>query len=222
MNCWICGANNITGEHLVKLTDLKSVFKNVSTHKPVFKKGNNRSWKIQSLDSKFFKSKTICAACNNATSKPFDKAWEKISKYLSDNTKHLKVNGRVKLSNVFPGEVNKSLVLIQLYFVKIFGCRIAEAGKNDCLAEFSQSIRNTTENLNVFLCIGWWEPKYKNTGISEIKSVNVNGKIHMLYWYYIVNDIVVYIAYVKNGVNPTRGCWLPHNAGKVISFSQEA
>jgi hypothetical protein len=118
MECWICGQEGTTGEHLLKASDLKSEFGSASQSDPLFlHTKDQRNQKINSIKkSRLVKSKAlICSNCNNARTAPHDKAWEKLSKYLR-NIKDLKAGKILKLNNVFPGSISTQMLNVHLYF----------------------------------------------------------------------------------------------------------
>lgn len=84
MKCWICGQEGNTGEHLIKESDLRSYFGDISQKCPIFfHTKDKRNIPVGSLKSKRFKSDAlICNRCNSALTQPYDRAWETLSIYL--------------------------------------------------------------------------------------------------------------------------------------------
>lgn len=84
MKCWICGNEANSGEHILKASDLSSIFGPVTTHAPLYKHtAKQKNQLIQGIKSDQLKSKArLCARCNNERTKPHDKAWEHLSAYL--------------------------------------------------------------------------------------------------------------------------------------------
>ena len=221
MSCWICGNDGTTGEHLIKASDLKYYFGNVTTKDPVYFNKDERSWVMQSINSKFVKSDAkICNSCNSDKSQPFDKDWELLSKYIHDNFNQLASNKKIKLSNVFPGRKTEAMLNVHLYFCKLFGCRLAAETTPLKLEPFREAITNTTACDNLFIEIGRWDPKNRTAGISSIQAIEESGKPIVVWWFYIVGNVAVYISFcfkpeIKKLI---KNCWHPNSIGKYVSF----
>lgn len=87
IKCWICGKEGDSGEHMIKASDLKLYFPDVSQKKPLYlHSAKRRNKEIGSIRSSHLKSNALlCKKCNNELTQPYDKAWEKLSKYLYRN-----------------------------------------------------------------------------------------------------------------------------------------
>ena len=87
MKCWICGNEGDSGEHLVKASDIRNYFGNISIDSPVYTHNDyKRNIPIRSIKSNRFKSKAlICKYCNNTRTQPHDRAWESLSNYILHN-----------------------------------------------------------------------------------------------------------------------------------------
>ena len=128
MKCWICGNEASTGEHKTKASDLRALYDGVSQKNPLYLHTDQRkNQKVGSIKSEKFKfASLICPNCNNARTAPHDKAWEKLSKYLREKKPAIKKADPITLEKVFPGTVSTSMLNVHLFFVKLFGCAIAE------------------------------------------------------------------------------------------------
>ncbi len=224
MYCWICGEEGTTGEHLVKASDLKSYFGNVTTEDPVFFNKDSRSWTMQSTNSKFVKSDAkICNSCNSNVTQPFDKDWEILSKYLQDNIKQLNSNKKIKLSNVFPGRKSEAMLNVHLYFCKLFGCRLASEDTPLDIEPFKDSINSVSSYDNLYIELGSWEPKNKNAGITSIQAIEEAGEPVVVWWFYIVGKVAVYVSFcAKPEIKKLiKNCWHPDSLGKYVSFCRQ-
>jgi hypothetical protein len=87
--CWICNKEDkLTGEHVIKRSDIKSVF---GDKRALFLHNDKRrNIKIQSIDSNKIKSPVICNECNSARTKPHDDAWKQLSETLRAKTPVIK------------------------------------------------------------------------------------------------------------------------------------
>ncbi len=154
MVCWICGDVATTGEHRIKYSDLKYLYPYITQKTPLFHRrdGEKQKHNIGSLKSNHLKfDALLCAKCNNERTQPYDKAWEELSNYLRENWDDiLKVN-KVYLLNIFPKNTIINMVDVQLFFVKIFGCKIKESDAPINLVPFSESLLDNSENHDVYI-----------------------------------------------------------------------
>jgi hypothetical protein len=221
MECWICGQNGTTKEHLLKASDLKSEFGSVSQKSPLFyyAEGQN-SQKINSIKkSSLVKSKAlICSHCNNARTAPYDKAWEKLSTYIR-NIKDLRAGKILKLNKIFPGNASIQMLNIHLYFVKLFGCVIKEHNIPISLTQFSSSLINNVAHPNVFISFG--PSGGMGTGNTEVGAESVDGSVTFATWFYVVGSTAVNIMYAL----PTEKrqglikAWHPKSVNKKIKLA---
>ena len=224
MSCWICGQEAKTGEHLVKASDLRYYFGQVTTQQPVYFHMGDRRWTMQSTNSKYVKSEAkICNSCNSDKTQPFDKDWALMSQYLQDNFAQLSSNGKIKLANVFPGRKSEAMLNIHLYFSKLFGCRLASEDTPLSLEPFRQAINLNQQCNNLFIKFCTWEPTNKCAGITSIKAVEKDNAPIVVWWFYIIGKVAVYVSY---NFNPeikklTRRCWHPDRLEKYVEFKQQ-
>lgn len=221
MDCWICNEKGTSGEHLVKASDLRYYFGKITTKEPLYFNREGRCSKMQSAVSTYVKAEAlICSSCNNSLSQPYDKAWENLSCYLQENFQNLKNNKRIKISNAFRFNSNAQLLNVHLYFVKLFGCRLASESTPIDISSFSKSIKESIAHPQIFISIGWWEPKIRNVGISDIEAIEAKGKTVVAYWFYVVGKIAVCVTYCENldKKNLLEHCWHPHDVKKYIDF----
>jgi hypothetical protein len=118
IECWICRKIANTGEHLLKRSDLKKVYKGVSQKSPLyFHAGAKKNIPIGSVDNERIKSKAkLCSDCNNSLTQPYDKAWEKLSEKLQDNFVIYRKAQKIDAKKIFPGTSEKSLLHVHLFF----------------------------------------------------------------------------------------------------------
>jgi len=149
MKCWICGQEGNTGEHMIKASDLRSYFGNISQKNPIFfHTKEKKNIPVGSLKSKRFKfDSLICNNCNSSLTQPYDQAWEQLSAYLRSNWPDLLKSRKVNLTKIFPGSVHRSMLFVHLYFLKIFGCKIVESGAPIDTVSFSDRGRWFQNNL---------------------------------------------------------------------------
>lgn len=219
MRCWICGGEGNTGEHLIKASDLKSHFKEISEIHPVYYHTSvKKNVEIKSLKSSKLKSDAlICGRCNSNLSQPYDKAWERMSSYLRNNWGNALKKKVVPLKDVFPKNIDDSMLDVQLFFVKLFGCRIIEHEIPIDTKSFSNSFLKRSAHKNIFISIGQIRSRenIKVAGMTPIQAINFNNVPVFASWIYIVDELAVHIIYDTNRLNKKllRQCWTPKNHG---------
>jgi hypothetical protein len=198
MKCWICGDEGTTGEHLTKASDLKSHFRKVTQQSPIYlHTDHKRNTKINSIKkSRELKSQSlICPNCNNARTAPHDRAWESLSTYLREKKPPIKKGDIIRLEKVFPGAVNKSMLKVHLYFVKLFGCIILEHKIPIEISPFRDAIMQEKPHEKIFLA--FWSGKGLGTGHSNLDTANIAGKCVYASWFYIIDSVAVNVMYAE-------------------------
>ncbi len=196
MNCWICENNGSTGEHLIKKSDLKSLFGHVSQTSPLYlhtKKDKNVKLKSIKKDPRLKSDAPMCGPCNNSRTSKFDRAWGKLSNYLLQKSPPIKKGDIIKLEKVFPGSVKISMLRVHLYFVKLFGCAIVENKVSIDIDQFRKSLLNEKSVKNVYLA--FWESNGVDTGYSDMEVESIEGKCVYAAWFYTVGALSVLVIY---------------------------
>lgn len=223
MECWICGKKGNSGEHLVKASDIKGYFGGVSVKDSVYTHNDfKRNIPIRSIKSKRFKSKAlICKHCNNVLTQPYDKAWELLSKYVVHEYPINSSIKRINLGKIFSGSTKRQLINIQLYFVKLFGCRIIENSIPIDTASFSRAILNGLAHDEVYLMFCETPIlKMKYAGLSEIQAISHDGIPVWAEWFYTVGHISIKVIYSSNThmFGRVRKVWHPSCQSKIIKI----
>jgi len=226
MNCWICNATGNTGEHLIKASDIKLLFPDISQENPAYKHTQNKqNIQIGSKKSNKLKSNaSICTKCNNQRTQPHDKAWENLSSYIYLNWSTIIGNGCIDLDKAFPRSFERSSVYLQLYFLKIFGCLLIESENSVIADDFAKSIRNEVPHDDVFIFFVQTVDYIGQTcvGISDLNSKFFNGsELIWAAWVYMIGDIglrIVYINSKHDQLEPIRG-WNPKDLSRIIKIS---
>lgn len=224
MNCWVCGSEALSGEHIVKASDLRGYYGAINQSSPLYYSNSmRRNIPVGSVKSDRFKSKAkLCANCNNSLSQPYDMAWAKMSNFIRVNLPAIKESKRLNLAKVFPGNSAQEIVNVHLYFVKLFGCRIAEYNIPIPIENFSQSLINGTAHPDLYLVFETCEAagKARYCGVSKITSSNANGRSIAASWVYSVGELSVKLIYspiVKAGLG-LQNRWHPNDKAKIIKF----
>ena len=227
MNCWICGGDGTTGEHLAKASDLKAIFRKATQQKPIFFNTNSqRNIRVSSIKrSRHLKSSAlICPYCNNVRTAPYDRAWEKLSTYLRGKKPAIRKGDIIKLGKIFPGAARKSMLDVHLFFVKLFGCAIIEYDISIDIAGFSNAIMNQESHPKVFLAFSPL-PDFvikNHVGRSNLELESIGGKCMYATWFYIVGSIVVNIIYAEPSEH-RKGliyAWHPSTVSKTLHICQ--
>lgn len=190
MRCWICGGDARSGEYLMKASDLRSYFGQVTPRTPIYFHSHlKRNIPVRSIRSNRFKSQALlCAKCNNERTQPYDRAWETLSFYIRKNWEAISRTKKIDLSRVFPGAVGRQSLNVHLYFVKLFGCRIVEAGVPMNIEKFSDCLLNGRAHDEVFLVLSetYFLPNHKLAQITEIQARNIGSVTDKAAWIYTV------------------------------------
>lgn len=132
--CWICGVAANSREHKIKRSDLVRAFGNgpfkdaggllhcVEGQSPRQLQGpNSRHLKYEPV---------LCADCNNTRSQPWDKAYEAFISSVFQNERVTLASRVINLCEVYggPEQAVQSGPNLYRYFVKAFGCALANAG----------------------------------------------------------------------------------------------
>jgi hypothetical protein len=158
--CWICKTNVAdSGEHKTKRSDLLAVLGPPTQAEPFYYHDLHKANRpVGSLDAKILKSPVrICAYCNNTRTQPHDRAWEQMSDCL--RSRQLKVGQWIRANSIFQHFTKHEMTNVHLYFVKLFGCMIAEAKANGYnvpidIERFSQAIMSGLPHPEVHLQFG--------------------------------------------------------------------
>jgi len=132
MNCWICGDIADSGEHRIKRSDLikihgKGPYKKEESLVMV-KSGKEIS--IQGPNSKYLKYKnSLCRKCNGTRTQKYDEAYSKFIDFLESSKTEILEKRIICLADVYQDDVETKQRHLYKYFVKSFGCRIVEAGR---------------------------------------------------------------------------------------------
>jgi hypothetical protein len=70
----------------------------------------------------------LCRQCNNALTKPFDKAYAEFSKWVFVASKTLHEQDAIDFAEVFGNSYPEKCLDLLRYFGKSFGCRLVDVG----------------------------------------------------------------------------------------------
>ena len=223
MNCWICGNTAETGEHEIKASDLKLTFGQIDQKSPMYWKSHGQSFgKVGSFKNNKLKfPNRLCKKCNNERTQPYDLAWEKLSKFLKSELKSKTTHGKIDLNRSFPQEDKDTFIRhVQLYFVKIFGCFILKGGVPVDLTLMSKSLLKEAVCNSLYLFVLKVPEDNPSVGLSEIRTLQKDGKTLVACFLYMVGEIVISIYYdpQKMDKRTIRKSLHPRNHGMKINY----
>jgi len=224
--CWICKSNVAnSGEHIIKKSDLKSLYPCTNQNNPIYKRRDGVNAKpIGSINSNSFKyKKVICTKCNNSVTQAHDNAWKVLSEYLQSNWQDIKKINGFLLSDIFTLEYKISMIHIQLYLIKLLGCKISESGKDFGLESFSSAILNTTEHPNVYISFRDSENTNANdySASSNYEVYSDEGNIQYIHWFLTIGSFSVDVIYANNIEDiDLNGAKKPNEINDFVSLSK--
>ncbi len=224
MKCWICGDNAQTGEHLIKASDMRSIFGHVSQNQPVHRhSASRRNVRVKGITADILKSGALlCSRCNNQRTQPYDRAWETLSAYLRSKPQ-IRGRDRIDLGKVFPGAVHKSMLHVHLFFLKLFGCLVAENSIPIDIGAFSKAILNNTAHPRVHLAISPYTDGIASgsAGYSDLDSAQLNGRVVYATWQYILDRFTIRVMYAERTEHREGliDSWHPSSIKKCIRVS---
>ncbi|MGY4177639.1 hypothetical protein ACVIHH_002930 [Bradyrhizobium sp. USDA 4518] len=214
--CWICKTNKAdSGEHKTKRSDLLAVLGKPSQGQPFYYHDlEKRNRAVASLDAKILKSPVrICSRCNNARTQAHDFAWEAMSDRL--RLRRLKVGQWVRCNRIFRYCTKREMINVQLFFLKLTGCMIAEAKENGHdvpipLDAFSDAIMSGRPHAEVHLQFGRHDGGIGRSNLHVWKT-EPGGSI-LGGWLYKLDPIAVSVIYAQKGrFEHRRDLWHPHS-----------
>lgn len=206
MECWICGQEEAgTREHMTAAADLRALFRKPSQQDPIYfhtHKRRNRpigSFKADAL--KF--SHRICATCNNELTQPYDRASALFFSILLDRPPPLPSGETFRPNSIFPYDTRRGMRNLHLFFVKWFGCLVAENEIPIDQKPFSEALLTGKSHPNLYLRFGCFEdlPVVAAGGseVSVIRDNQQNGAVVFATCIYHLGRFGVNVMYAKPG-----------------------
>ena len=223
MDCWICGSDAKTAEHIVKRSDLALLFPNVTQAAPMFVQNQQtRNLEVGSLRSvKLTHSAKICAKCNNSLTQPHDYAWQRLLCGMRAHTPKLEPGGAFRVQRAFPSHTHYNLLQVHLFFLKAFGCMIKSGSVNIPLAPFADAILQNRAHPNVYLKFGCGIDE-NVAAVSDIWAVSLeSGDIIYATWIYQVGRIWVSLMFARDGEEREGlvGAWHPRQGTAKLTMA---
>lgn len=225
MKCWICGDEATTGEHMTKASDLRSMFGPVTQRAPLFfHTDERRNLPVPGINSAKLKfTSLLCARCNNDRTQPHDRAWAALSQYLRGRVPPIRPGTVVRLAPVFPGCVRASMLDVHLYFLKLFGCLIAEHSVPLDLAEFAQAILRGEAHPRVHIAFAVCDEfPVRAAGMTQIEARELQGAIRFASWHYYLGRLSANVMYAdpRERRHGLVDSWHPSTVSKLIHIKK--
>jgi hypothetical protein len=200
--CWICGDPATTGEHKTKQSDLRAVLGTPTPGNPFYyHDGAAKNRQVRSYRADFLKSPSrLCAPCNNRRTQPYDHAWERLSDWLRNRQPPLKVGDVIRADRIWAQSATKQMRHVQLYFAKLTGCHLVEAGINFDRMSLAQSILTGKGNPYIYL-------KFRLSrtaalvGMPDLLSdvPPAGDPCGVAAWMYALGSLAIEVQYVNTG-----------------------
>lgn len=199
MDCWICGAPAETGEHMIKVSDLRDLFGHTTTKKPLYRRIDRESQeKIQGVRSPKLKFSTrLCGYCNNTRTQPHDKSWEALATFLRKRSPAIRPGEVVRPSRAFENGLRPGLLGVHLYFIKLSGCLILDGKVPINTQPLAEAILNNVAHPHVYLAfLAVTSRRFQQQAIvTPIETISINGNLSGAQWFYFVGRIGIHITY---------------------------
>ena len=223
MQCWICGEQADTGEHMIKVSDLRDLFGHTTTKTPLYRKVNReRPEIVQGVNSPKLKFQTrLCAHCNNTRTQLHDRSWEALAKLLRNRAVPIQPGDVIRPATAFSGGLRAGLLGVHLYFCKLTGCLLRDGVVPLETASLSQAICANVPHPNIYLgFLVVTSKRLRNCAIvTPIETIVMGGKLVGAQWFYFVGRIGVHITFATHIHRPDRAnLWHPSSTSKTLTI----
>jgi hypothetical protein len=186
--CWICKTNIAdTAEHALKKNDIVRAYGKGSYHKlgekkPIhFKDG--KQTKLQGPNSDVIKNpKDLCKQCNNTLSQPYDRAYDKFTQYIIDNSEIILEKRFIDFEDVYGDDFSSQQTHLFKYFLKSFGCRIYANPNFEVPFDIVEIIKNDLNHFRTGLKITMSLNKKVINTLGKDCFSSLVGKTEMTYY----------------------------------------
>jgi hypothetical protein len=145
-SCWWCGSRADSSEHKLKRGDLVREYGRPpytgARELTYFSSSMAGGRHLQGPGSALVKfAPSLCAACNNSRSQPFDRAWERLGAYLAQHEDAIFASQRLNLRKIYGDRWRAEALDLARYVAKHLTCRVVQEldgplGINDELIAF--------------------------------------------------------------------------------------
>jgi hypothetical protein len=208
---------------MIKVSDLRDLFGHTTTKTPLYRKINNdRAQIVQGTNSPKLKFQTrLCAECNNARTQQHDRSWEALATLLRNRPAPIKPGEVVRLAAAFNGGIRPGLIGVHLYFCKLTGCLVRDAGMPLETDSLARAIQGNTPHPNIYLgFLAVTSKRLQNWAeITPIEGISMGGKLVGAQWFYFVGRIGIHITYATHIHRPDKAnLWHPSSSTKTLTL----
>jgi len=204
--CWICGKPADSAEHTIKETDIVRIAgsKIFKPSKRLIKHTADKKIIIQGPNSKYIKyEKSLCEECNNESTQPYDRAYDKFIHYFIVNNDYILNFRRIRFNKIYGYNAKYKQMNLFKYFVKSFGCQLVEHLEH-VPQDFVEFLNSKTKNHNLSIAFSiradiskMQESFYKFYEVHDLEGLKdkntsekvnfmwaeSNGWLQISYWY---------------------------------------
>jgi hypothetical protein len=150
---------------------------------------------VQGPDSDLLKfDEVICSYCNNSRTQPHDLAWAALSDHIRGLGSAFVPGRRIDLQEVFPSGIRDGVRDVQLYFIKLLGCKAGVNGPLD-LSSFAAAILSGQSHSAVWLRICVFRSECEESA-GQTEIIGSRSDVHeMVKWTYFVNPLAIQIIW---------------------------
>jgi hypothetical protein len=143
---------------------------------------------------------------------------------LHAHWREITARGSFDLSKVFGAETAQQAVRVQLYFVKLLGCKLLEDAIRVDLGSFSKALLAGTAHPEVTLLVtSALVPAGRMLSYeSEVSVLRDGDEVHSAVWMNLVHPVGIKICYLKTGApvrEPPGFPWHPTRQKKIVKLS---
>lgn len=168
--------------------------------------------------------RSVCGHCNSGVTQVYDEAWRRLSSYLHANWREITARGSFDLSKVFGAETAKQAIRVQLYFVKVLGCKLLEDAIRVDLGSFSRALMAGAAHPEVTLLVtsSLVPAGQLLSHESDVSVLRDGDAVYSAVWMNLVHPVGIKICYLKAGApvrEPPGFPWHPTRQKKVVKLS---
>lgn len=206
VDCWICGNPATSREHKIKRSDLRAVLGTPTQEKPFYYHDGTtkKNRLVRSLKADCLKLPSrLCARCNNQRTQPYDRAWEHLSCWLRNRRPSLKVGDVICADCIWTQGATEQMQYVQLYFTKLTGCHLVQAGINFDRKSLADSILIRRANPHIYLKFRL-SRKASFVGMTDLLSgaPPAHDPRGFAVWIYALGSLAIEVQYVNTGGGP--------------------
>jgi hypothetical protein len=177
----MCGNPATTGEHKIKRADLHRIHGRGRqfTHANLnYLLTDGNVVVLQGPNSTYLKYQNVlCAHCNNTKSQPYDRAYDLFIDFVESSREEILTRRQLNFARIFGPFWQEQQLNLYKYFVKAFGCRLADAGEL-VPKPFSLVLTDKIPHVGPTFCFSVVEHELLKS-LTEQKTLRIGNIIHV-------------------------------------------